>query len=131
MDTENHRDLYLSLNPSSHFIPTDVLIPGLIWRLPHWGLKKLDKFTYYSTDDFLNRDIWTVELCMKSVKYSPHTSLCFGGNNSIVKDSFLQGNVPNLWKKALLTFASLQDSFSLYMSLLHSADLDRARREFY
>lgn len=80
-------------------------ISGPNVKLPHWVLKKLDKFTYYPNWKCIHRNIWTVELWK--------ICLCFRGNNSIMEENFFQWNVPNLWKKAVLIFATLQDFFGL------------------
>ena len=43
-------------------------------------------------------------------------SLCFRGDNSIMKENFFQWNMPSLWKKTVLIFATLQD-FLVYLRL--------------
>ena len=100
--------MYIYLNPPSHFHSHWWKFQHLMWKLPHWVLKKLNKFTYYPNWKFINRNIWTVEL--------RKICLCFRGNNNIMKENFVQWYVPNLWKKAVLIFATLQD-FLVYLQL--------------
>lgn len=117
-----YRFVYLFKSTITFSFPL-MKISGPNVKLPHWVLKKLDKFTYYPNWKYINRNIWTVELWK--------ICLCFRENNSIMEENFFQWNVPNLWKKAVLIFATLQDFFGLSSTLPHSADLDRAKKKFY